>query len=85
MILQLHLTDDDLRGFFRKLGINTKMQEVPEYRNAYHNRLVETSKDILVVEMNGQQHVASAIYEAYIKRRLLTPGTDDFSLIRELI
>ncbi len=85
MILQLHITDDDLRGFYSKLGINTKMQEVPQYRSDYHNRLIETSKDVLVVEMNGQQHVASAIYEAYIKHRLLTPGTDDFTLIRELL
>lgn len=85
MILQLHITDDDLRNFFKKCGINTKMQEMPQYRSDYHNRLVETSKDVLMIEMNGQQHAAHAIYELYIKRRLLTPGTDDYTLICELL
>jgi hypothetical protein len=84
MIIQLHITDNDISGFFRKLGIETKMQEVIEYRSAYHNKLVEHPRDIPVIEMNGNRHSAYAIYEAYIKRRLLTPGTDDYTLIREL-
>lgn len=85
MILQIHITDAELIHFYRRLGIEAKMKEVTEYRSAYHNQIKEIQRDIPVVEMNGQKQAAHAVFERYVKNRLLSPATEDYSLIRNLL
>lgn len=71
MIIQIHITDEQLASYLARLRYETKMKEVSEFETAYHNRLVERKMDRLHVKVDGRWFPAKPFFEGLLDKGLM--------------
>ncbi len=73
MIVQLHITDDEIQTFFEGLGYACEMVEVPQCRKATHGADEVTMSPSLHVIIDGFGLKAASLMNEYAKNMILRP------------
>lgn len=72
MIIQIHLTDQQLAAYLQMIGYQTEMVDVPEWRTQYHNRCDEHQVPRLhVVLSDGSKKPAKQFFEKLIDETII--------------
>lgn len=72
MIVQLHLTDQQLAALLKEVGYETTMVDVTEWRSAYHNRSEPvTVPQLHVVQPDGSKKPAKDFFTRIIDEAII--------------
>jgi hypothetical protein len=72
MIIQVHITNDQLAAYLKLIGYETEMVDVTEWRSAYHNRSEPYPTSMLhVVLSDGTKKPAKEFFEKLIDETII--------------
>ncbi len=72
MIVQIHLTDEQLASFLKMTGYETEMVDVTEWRSEYHNRCEPVTVNRLHVALSdGSKKPAKEFFEKLIDESII--------------
>lgn len=66
MILQIHVTEEQLVSWLHELGYQTTMKEVTEFESTYHNKCKERTFNRPHLTLNGMYITAERFAEMYL-------------------
>lgn len=74
MIIQLHITDIEIKTFFGDMGYDCEFVEVPTFRRVTHGLTEASTRDELFVLHNGEKIQAKDLMNEYAKQSILKPA-----------
>lgn len=84
--VQFYMSDDNLAAFFENAGFDTQVKTVSAHTPAYHNREIPMLIDKLHVRVNNDEFKpADEVYQAIMKRRMITPDPTTIAIANEIL